>query len=144
MAMKDPQDRHHFPARQLPDQLNAVGPGWHPLLLQLHEQLLGLDPGYQLDDLKEKLGIARIRIAGTTALAHTAMQTFVAAAEKHSATVCEFCGAPARRRRRGDTTEGWIKAVCDNCHHEWSHHTIMIINGFVRRGPNTAHRNLES
>ncbi|MEV5477388.1 hypothetical protein AB0L66_34330 [Streptomyces sp. NPDC052207] len=144
MAMEDPQGRHHFPARQLPDQLSAVGPGWHALLLRLHEQLLDLAPGYQLDDLKEKLGAARIRITGATALAHTEMQILVAAAEERSATVCEFCGAPARRRRRGDTTEGWIKAVCDNCHRDWSRHTITIINGSVRRRPNTTHRNLES
>ncbi|MET8631761.1 hypothetical protein [Streptomyces sp. NPDC004680] len=114
------------------------------MLLRLHEQLLGLDPGYQLDDLKEKLGIARIRITGTTALAYIEMQTLVTVAEEQSATVCEFCGAPARRRRRGDTTEGWIKAVCDNCYRDWSHHTIMIINGSVRRGPNTAQRHLGS
>ncbi|MGW9031152.1 hypothetical protein ACWGQ5_45335 [Streptomyces sp. NPDC055722] len=46
------------------DQLYLVGPGWHPLLLRLHEQLLALDPGYQVDDLREKLGAARIRITG--------------------------------------------------------------------------------
>ncbi|MFE6554239.1 hypothetical protein ACFVHS_38470 [Streptomyces sp. NPDC057746] len=135
MATEDPHGRHPLSARQLPDQLSAVGPGWHPLLLRLHEQLLDLDPDYQLDDLKEKLGTARIRITGSMGLAYTEMQTPVAAAEEQSATVCEFCGSPARRRRRGDTTEGWIKAVCDNCHRDWSHHTIVIINGSVRRGP---------
>jgi len=142
MATEDPQGRHPLSARQLPDHLSAVGPGWHPLLLRLHEQLLDLDAGYHVDDLKEKLGAARIRITGTTALTYTEGRALVSATEEQSATVCEFCGAPGRRRRRGDTTEGWMKAVCDNCHRDWTRHTIMIINGSVRRSPNTAYRNL--
>ncbi|MFF3467463.1 hypothetical protein [Streptomyces sp. NPDC002619] len=119
------------PARQLPDQLRAVGPGWHSLLLRLHEQLLLLDPGYQLDDLKEKLGGVRIRIVGTSAPACADARALVAAAEEQSATICEFCGASGRRRTRSDTKGGWIKAVCDDCHRAWSNHTIVIINGSV-------------
>lgn len=142
--MDDPQARNHSSARQLPDQLSAVGPGWHSLLLRLHEQLLDLDPGYRVDDLKEKLGAARIRITATSAMTRTEAQALVAAAEEQSGTVCEFCGAPGRRRRRGDVAEGWMKAVCDNCHQDWSHHTIMIINGSVRSRPNTPHGNFGS
>jgi hypothetical protein len=67
MSAEGLQAGHGPPARQLPDQLRAVGPGWHPLLLRLHEHLLALDPGYQLDDLKEKLGAVRIRITDTSA-----------------------------------------------------------------------------
>ncbi|MET8646424.1 hypothetical protein [Streptomyces sp. NPDC004675] len=133
MSAEGLHTQHGPPARQLPDQLGAVGPGWRPLLLQLHEQLLVLDPGYQLDDLKEKLGAVRIRITSTTAPAPAEMRALVTAAEEQSATVCEFCGAPGRRRTRKDVTESWIKAACDDCHRAWSHHTIAIINGSVRR-----------
>ncbi|MET9046038.1 hypothetical protein ABZX34_24840 [Streptomyces sp. NPDC004362] len=100
------------------------------MLLWLHEQLLALDPGYQVDVLKEKLGAARIRITGTAA-ACAEVQARVTAAEEQSTTVCEFCGAPGHRRTRSDAMAGWIKAVCDDCHRAWSHHSIMIINGSV-------------
>lgn len=30
--------------QQFPDRLSVVGPGWHPLLMRLHEQLLALEP----------------------------------------------------------------------------------------------------
>ncbi|MGV9847478.1 hypothetical protein ACWDWU_01550 [Streptomyces sp. NPDC003442] len=46
----------HPRTEQLPDRLRTVGPDWHPLLLRLHEQLLAIDPGYEVDDLKENLG----------------------------------------------------------------------------------------
>ncbi|MGW2937498.1 hypothetical protein ACWDA7_38070 [Streptomyces sp. NPDC001156] len=131
MSAEGLQAGHGPPARQLPDQLSAVGPGWHPLLLRLHEQLLALDPGYQVDDLREKLGAARIRITGTTVPARAETRALVTAAEEQSATVCEFCGASGHRRTRSDAPAGWIKAVCDSCHGAWSHHAITIINGSV-------------
>ncbi|MFJ8608057.1 hypothetical protein ACIRH0_12760 [Streptomyces sp. NPDC093675] len=131
MSTQDPHAGNGPTAQQLPDRLHAVGPGWHPLLLRLHEELLALDPGYQVDDLKEKLGGARIRIATASAAACAEMRARVGAAEEHSTTICEFCGAPGRRRTRCDATEGWIKAVCEDCHRAWSHHTILIINGSV-------------
>jgi hypothetical protein len=52
------------PAWQVLDRLRTVGPGWHPLLLRLHEQIVTIDPGYRIDDLKEKLGAVRVRISG--------------------------------------------------------------------------------
>lgn len=53
-------------ARQLPDRLSAVGPGWHPLLLRMHAQLLALDADYPVEDLKEELGAVRVHIATTS------------------------------------------------------------------------------
>ncbi|MGW5063848.1 hypothetical protein ACWEQ2_42415 [Streptomyces sp. NPDC004096] len=131
MSTEEPSVGHGPPARQLPGQLRAVGPGWHSLILRLHEQLLFVDPDYQVDDLKEKLGAARIRITSTSVPARPEMRALVASAEEQSATVCEFCGASGRRRTRSNDTRGWIKSVCDDCHRAWSNHTIMIINGFV-------------
>lgn len=129
MSTQDPHARTGPATQQLPARLRAVGPGWHPLLLRLHEELLALDPGYQVDDLKEKLGGARIRITAASAAAE--MRARIGAAEEQSTTICEFCGAPGRRRTRRDATEGWIKAVCEDCYSAWSHHTILIINGSV-------------
>ncbi|WP_406336073.1 hypothetical protein [Streptomyces sp. NBC_00203] len=85
--MRDSHDRHASPARQLPDRLRAVGPGWHLLLLQLHEQLLTHVPDCQVEDLKEKFGTARIHIAPATAARHPQTQTFVASAEQDEVRV---------------------------------------------------------
>ncbi|MEU9455033.1 hypothetical protein [Streptomyces sp. NPDC048277] len=127
--MQELQVRSGPPPRQLPDRLRVVGPGWHPLLLRLHERLLSLEADYRIEDLKEKLGGVRIHVMAASTTAHAEMRGFLTEAEKQSETICEFCG---RRRRRNDDPAGWIKTVCDHCHAGWSHHTILIINGEVR------------
>ncbi|MFJ8932076.1 MULTISPECIES: hypothetical protein [unclassified Streptomyces] len=126
----------HDPSfRQLPGRLRAVGPGWHRLLEDLHEQLHAMHPRYEVGDLKEKLGGVRIKITGVSDAARSQVQALVIAAEVRSASVCEFCGAPARCRRRNDAASGWIKAVCDSCHAAWSRHEIMIVRGDVHHRP---------
>ncbi|MFF5499474.1 hypothetical protein [Streptomyces aquilus] len=130
--MQELHARSGPPRRQLPDRLHVIGPGWHPVLLRLHERLLSLEPGYQLEDLKEKLGGVRIHVTATSAIALAEMRGVLTEAEKQSETICEFCGEPGRRRRRNDAPAGWIKTVCDDCYTRWSHHTILIINGEVR------------
>lgn len=130
--MHDTQDPS---ARQLPARLRAVGPGWHRLLEDLHEQLHAQSPGYQVGDLKEKLGALRIQITEAPDAARSQIQALVIETETRSAAICEFCGASARRRCRNDAAFGWIKAVCDSCHAAWSRHEIMIMCGDVRRRP---------
>ncbi|MFI6567066.1 hypothetical protein [Streptomyces sp. NPDC050534] len=128
-------DRHteHRRARQLPDRLHAVGPGWHPLLLRLHTQLLAWDADYRVEDLKEKFGALRVHIATASGPPGPEIRGLILSAEEQSAAVCEFCGATGRRRRRGDAPYGWIKSVCESCHAAWSRHAIMIARGAVRR-----------
>ncbi|WP_223189079.1 hypothetical protein, partial [Streptomyces sp. TRM68416] len=130
--MQEPHVRSGTPARHLPDRLCAVGPGWHPLLLRLHERLLAVETDYRIEDLKEKLGEVRVHVTTPSATARSEMRGLITEAEKQSATICDFCGEPGRRRRRNDGAAGWIKTVCDSCHAAWSQHTILIINGVVR------------
>lgn len=91
--MQDHQIGGGLPARQLPDRLRAVGPGWHTLLLRLHTQLVALGTGYSVDDLKEKLGAVRIHITVSSVPVRSGIRGLVTAAEEKSATVCEFCGS---------------------------------------------------
>ncbi|MFF7166940.1 hypothetical protein ACFZBP_37105 [Streptomyces sp. NPDC008086] len=80
------------------DRLHAVGPGWHPLLLRLHERLLAVGSDYRIEDLKEKLGEVRTHVTAPSATARSEMRGLITEAEKQSATICEFCGgarAPA-------------------------------------------------
>lgn len=116
---------------QIPDNVDAVGRGWHPLLMRLHERLLAVSPGYSVRQVKEKYGTLRIyldtglmrgsflasgllpdpRQAEELAKEDAAARRLVTAAEEESSTVCESCGAPGRARQGA-----WIKTLCDTCH----------------------------
>jgi hypothetical protein len=116
---------------QIPDHLNFVGRGWHPLLLRLHEQLLAVSPGYSLRQVKEKYGTLRIYLnsglmrgpylssglfpdeqqAAQNAKEDAAARRLVAAAEEESGSICESCGNPGLAREGS-----WIKTLCDGCY----------------------------
>ncbi|MFD9216247.1 hypothetical protein ACFVY9_24735 [Streptomyces sp. NPDC059544] len=129
--MHGSQAQHGSPTGQLPARQRAVGPGWHPLLTRLHEQLTALDPAYRVNDVQEKFGTLRIQLPNGPAAHRHDAQELLTAAQEESAATCEFCGAPGHPRRRGESPTGWIKTVCDSCHTAWSRHNIMIINGVV-------------
>lgn len=97
-----------MPPNQIPDNLDNVGSGWHPLLLRLHEQLLATSSGYRVDRLKEKYGTLRLYISGRFISAEA--KRLVRAAEEESSRICEYCGNPAR-----ETGHAWTKTLCDNC-----------------------------
>ncbi|SEG68633.1 hypothetical protein SAMN04489712_1098 [Thermomonospora echinospora] len=116
---------------QIPDSLGEVGRGWHPLLLRLHEQLLAVNPGYRVNQVKEKYGTLRVYLVSGLLLEpyfgsgrlpdpqrsaeiereNAQARRLVAAAEEESARTCEACGNPGRTR------DGhWLKTLCDDCH----------------------------
>ncbi|MFI6742466.1 hypothetical protein ACIBI9_57005 [Nonomuraea sp. NPDC050451] len=115
---------------QIPAHLDGIGPGWHPLLLRLHEELLAVSPSYSVQQVKEKYGTLRIYLL-TGLLRHLhqggdmwpepheqerykqeddAATLLVRAAEEESARICEYCGNPGQGRDRV-----WIKTLCDDC-----------------------------
>ncbi|GLY86724.1 hypothetical protein [Actinoallomurus iriomotensis] len=117
-------------SEQIPDHLDFVGPGWHPLLLRLHEQLLAVSPTYSVQQVKEKYGTLRVQLY-TGLLRHLNMgntdwpdpdqsarykaeddaaRELVHVAEQESAGICESCGNPGTPRERA-----WIKTLCDDC-----------------------------
>uniref|UniRef100_A0AAU1I950 Uncharacterized protein n=1 Tax=Streptomyces sp. NBC_00180 TaxID=2903632 RepID=A0AAU1I950_9ACTN len=108
--------------QQIPDRLAVVGPGWHPILLRLHEELLALAPNYRLDEITPRLGGLRIYVAdrfdddgefdGTWA--DTAGR-FAEAAELEAEKTCEACSNPGRTRFHGDPHGTWIRTLCDHC-----------------------------
>ncbi|MEV5890252.1 hypothetical protein [Nonomuraea fuscirosea] len=108
---------------QIPAFLGEVGRGWHPLLQRLHSDLLAVDPGYRVTQVKEKYG--ELRVSLLTGLMRSlaspdgreldrheeaTLSQLVHAAEQESARTCEYCGAPGRSRDRP-----WIKTLCDTC-----------------------------
>ncbi|MFC5749049.1 hypothetical protein [Actinomadura rugatobispora] len=116
---------------QIPDDLGGVGRGWHPLLLELHEDLRALIPDYRVTQVKEKYGTLRVYLVsgllrgpyletGTLpseeeskrmAWQDRQASRLVHAAEERSGTICEACGAPGEPRKGA-----WIKTLCDTCH----------------------------
>ena len=120
---------------QLPDQVNDVGPGWRPLLLDLHTQLIEIDPEYEALQSKEKFGILRVYISvqgeshptfdvtlipggqivtGTMEEggdAYSRAMDLVHNAERKSRVICEDCGEPGVLR----TERFWLRTLCDEC-----------------------------
>jgi len=126
-----PDVSHHGRVpEQIPDHLDFVGRGWHPLLTRLHEQLLAVNPTYSVQQVKEKYGTLRIYLytgmlrqlrmgnvewpdpaqSARYKAEDDAAIALVHAAEQESARTCEACGNPGEPRGRA-----WIKTLCDNC-----------------------------
>ncbi len=98
------------PSQQLPDYVQDVGSGWHPIIARLHEELLRVAPGYVARQVKEKFGALRIYLDYELGVDADAAEVLLEAAEAESLRTCEFCGAPGR-----PTSSGWIKTTCDGC-----------------------------
>jgi hypothetical protein len=93
---------------QIPDHLQNVGRGWHPLLTQLHADLLGVDLDYRVSQVKEKFGALRVYIQSPFIQRHD----LIAAAELASQYICETCGQPGTNAQ-GPT--GWWSTLCEAC-----------------------------
>jgi hypothetical protein len=89
-----------------------VGQGWWPIVDKLHQDLLALDPDYQVAQIKEKFGELRYYIyisEGIDGETQQKMDALTAVAEERSLTVCEKCGAPGKP----DTSRWWLKTTCE-------------------------------
>lgn len=103
------------------DHLLDVEDGWHPLLRELHEDLVKIDPDYQTGQVKEKFGALRVYLDGWTgedtpegaAIRERLdrMRNVVSGYEVKSLKICEFCGKPGELR----THRHWLKTLCDGC-----------------------------
>lgn len=94
---------------QIPDWLDHVGPGWHPILTQLHVDVVALDPGYEVRQVKEKFGGLRAYLS----YRNPGIDGLVAAAEGASMVTCEDCGQPGVIRQRPNRR--WLLCLCDVC-----------------------------
>lgn len=97
------------PNDQIPEHLDDVGRGWHPLLMECHEQLVVLAPDYRVGQLKEKFGGLRLYLDGSYA---PEVYPLVHATEEKSHQICEWCGAQGVLR----TDRRWVLTLCDTCH----------------------------
>ena len=117
-------------AWELPEGLEAhvdpayrsfAGPGWRPILEQLHDRLLAVDPNYRLHQVKEKLGILRIYAAEEAYAARPVVgaqiEAAIAQAVSESAATCERCGRPGRLRSDLEwrRLRHYLLTLCDRC-----------------------------
>jgi len=101
---------------QLPEWLvdDSVGPGWVPLVQQLHEELLAVNPDYQVAQVKEKFGELRVYLSMDNR--QLPLMQAVGVATAKSVTICEWCGEPGTC---GEASAFWIKTLCDQHRAEW-------------------------
>lgn len=105
---------------------NFAGVGWWPLLEEMHQRLLAVDPGYRLDQVKEKFGLLRVypndeRYRDKPEL-ETRLEAVINEFVARSGRVCEKCGRPGRLRNRPEEQRRlrWIFTLCDDCSPEMS------------------------
>lgn len=91
----------------------SCGPGWWALLGELDAALAGIDPGYEVHQVKEKFGTLRFYYAESSPdeAKVAAMDALIDAAEAKSALTCEDCGAPGRL----SVSAHWWRTVCEPC-----------------------------
>lgn len=106
--------------------------GWFPLIVELHQQLLELDPHYVVRQVKEKYGSLRY-YAGSSIVDSVAQERFSALldiAERFSKTVCEVCGNSARLSVSNDP-DPWYKTICTTCADNVAANTGRVFRPYV-------------
>lgn len=86
---------------------SGVGKGWWPLIQEVHEKLLAIDPNYKVDQVKEKFGGLRYYWSSDLDM-YDQFNAIVGEAEERSTTICETCGKPGKLR-----PGGWVLTECD-------------------------------
>jgi len=103
-----------FVARHLSDSeiVAGVGPGWRPLVLAMHQDLLTVDPDYRLYSVEDDLG-GLVVVARFAAAAQVDAARRVQAARAQALSTCVLCRQLGRLRPE----RLQMKTLCDQC---WS------------------------
>lgn len=92
-----------------------VGPGWEPLVDELHAKMVAHDPDLVVDQVKEKFGGLRYYFTPVNVEYHT-IAPIVQEYEARAWRTCEWCGAPADR---SVSEMGWLKTLCPEHTEAW-------------------------
>lgn len=82
-------------------------PGWIPLVVNLHKQILSVLPNYKIHQVKEKFGTLRYYINEHTDL----VWNFIHEAEQQSAVTCSICSSPGKLIKKFVA----YTTLCDQC-----------------------------
>lgn len=90
------------------------GPGWYPIVVACDEQLVAIDPGYVVHQVKQKYGTLNYYCASNAELTPEQWEAFdeiTDRAARASAVTCELCGEPGELCERSQ----WFKTLCTSC-----------------------------
>ncbi|SKU22766.1 hypothetical protein [Mycobacteroides abscessus] len=90
------------------------GPGWYPIVVACHEQLVAIDPDYVVHQVKQKYGTLNYYCTSDAELTPEQWEAFDAItdqAARVSAVTCELCGDPGEMCERRE----WFKTLCVPC-----------------------------
>lgn len=83
--------------------------GWAQILTDLQRDLLEIDPGHVVRQVKQKFGVLCVYVTASDAALANAVHERITAAEQQSATTCERCGEPGQLVQRDG---GWYRTAC--------------------------------
>lgn len=92
-------------------EINRIGPGWQPLVRQLHEDIEKICPDHEVIQVKEKFGGLRYypRLPNCSEEDRYKVYHLIGEAEKKSFLICEQCGEPGKLRQE----LRWVLTLCD-------------------------------
>lgn len=94
-----------------------VGEGWRPIVEKLVDDIIAIDKGVEITQIKEKFGTLRFYIGGVKREVSHDIYTLIREAEQESGVTCEHCGTKDRVTTKG----GWILTLCDSCREARNH-----------------------
>jgi len=89
-----------------------TGNGWTELIYACHDELVALDPTYQILQIKEKFGGLRYYFDPTDQDNWDALNDVVKKYEAIAIKTCEACGQPGEPSNKNSY---WIKTTCSDC-----------------------------
>lgn len=99
----------------------SLSRGWYPIITRLDEALAGIDPDYDVHQVKQKFGYLMYYYSPAAQDTETRqrMEALVAAAQAEAESTCEECGASGSdvtlRENDEEHEYRWIMTLCDDC-----------------------------
>ena len=92
-----------------------VGPGWEPVVDELHAKILAHDTDVVVDQVKEKFGGLRYYVTPSPSVQYHELAPIVGEYEARCARTCEWCGTTENATVSGS----WAKTLCPACRERW-------------------------
>lgn len=95
----------------------SCGPGWYPMIAELHLKLSRVDVDYDVLQVKEKYGTLRYYAHTHTddSIILDDFDALIEEAENRSAQICELCGNPGQLSASENLGERRYKTLCRGC-----------------------------
>jgi hypothetical protein len=104
-----------------------VGEGWYQLVIDCHNELLAIDPTYQIEQIKEKYGGLRYYCSPGNSLdvdSRQAMEDVIRKYEELSFKTCEATGRPGVLMK---SAGGWLKTLDPEYAEDHYHHARYTV-----------------